>query len=101
MSPFVLIVDLEIQPESIDVFLEAAKGQADNSVRLEPGCRRFDIVRSRDKPNHFTHYEVFEDEAAFQAHTQMPHTLSFGSRIQPWLVKVDLRRTELVASVTK
>lgn len=101
MSKFVLIVDLEINPEHIDVFLQAANGQAENSVRLEPGCHRFDIVRSREQPHKVTHYEVFEDEAAFQTHAQMPHTAAFGARIQPWLVGVEMRQGDLVTSIAK
>lgn len=101
MSKFVLIVDLEIKPEHLDAFLQAANGQAENSVRLEPGCHRFDIVRSRDNPAKVTHYEVFEDEAAFQAHTQMPHTIAFGGRIQPWLANVEMRQGNLAIGMAK
>lgn len=101
MSKFVLIVDLDVKPEHLDAFLEAAQGQADNSVRLEPGCHHFDIVRSREAASKVTHYEVFESEAAFQAHTQMPHTIAFGNKIQPWLQNVAMRQGDLAVSVSK
>lgn len=101
MSKFVLIVDLEIKPESIDTFIEAAKEQAEQSVRLEPGCHRFDIVSQLEEPHKLTHYEIFEDLGAFEAHTKMPHTASFSEKIGSLIVGVTMRRGILVASVSK
>lgn len=99
MSQFVLIVHLVIKPEHIDSFIGLARQHAERTVRLEPDCHRFEIIQSTEDRCKVTHYEVFETEAAFQAHTQMPHTLSFGSTIQPWIESVDMRPGSLSVSI--
>jgi len=56
-----------------DKFLAAAEDDSLSSVRDEPGCLRFDVLQDNSDPNHFYFYEVYRDEAAFQAHGQAPH----------------------------
>jgi quinol monooxygenase YgiN len=56
-----------------DRFLAAAEDDSTCSVRDEPGCLRFDVLSDNADPNHFFFYEVYDDQAAFDAHTQAPH----------------------------
>lgn len=101
MANFALIVDLEIKPDSVDAFLIAARNQAQNSISKEPGCLRFDIVQGLEEKNKITHYEIFEDEAAFEAHAKMDHTANFGKTIESLIVKVDVKRGHLSTSLGK
>lgn len=101
MGKHVLIVHLEIKPEAVDAFKTAARKQADQSVALEPGCHHFEIIQSSEHANKFTNYEIFEDVAAFQAHTQMPHTNAFKSFVESVLLNMQMHGGELVASVKK
>ena len=68
-----LMVFLNVKPEQRDRFLAAAEDDSMCSVRDEPGCLRFDVLQDEANPNRFAFYEVYQDDAAFQAHTQMPH----------------------------
>ncbi len=52
-------------PELIAPFIEGS--------RAEPGCISFDWYRSVDDPNLYVLIELFEDEAAGQAHTESQH----------------------------
>ena len=54
-------------------FLQAIETDALGSERDEPGCLRVDVLQDNADPNHFFFYEVYRDEAAFQAHGQAPH----------------------------
>lgn len=101
MSKFVLIVDLEVKPESLDAFLEAAIQQVELTIRDEPGCHRFDIVRSSESETRFTHYEIFEDADAFQAHTMMPHTVAFRNKVEPLLLKTEIRSGHIFTSASR
>ena len=65
---YVLIVSARVKPEQRGRFLEAIEENAVTSVRDEPGCLRFDVVRDRDDPDHYLFYEVYRDEEAFRAH---------------------------------
>ena len=69
---FVLVVSLRVKPDKDRQFLTAIEANAAAS-RDEPGCRRFDVLRDNADPHHYLLYEVYDDEAAFQAHRDMPH----------------------------
>jgi len=70
---FVLIVDLHVKPEMRAPFLDAVRENSIASVRDEPGCLRFDVISDNADPDHFFFYEVYVDEAAFEAHRNTPH----------------------------
>jgi (4S)-4-hydroxy-5-phosphonooxypentane-2,3-dione isomerase len=69
---FVLVVLLRVRPEKDEQFVAAIEANAAAS-RTEPGCRRFDVVRDNGDPHHYVLYEIYDDEAAFQAHRTTPH----------------------------
>ena len=64
-----------------DRFLAAAQDDSTFSVRDEPGCLRFDVLQDNADPDHFFFYEVYRDEAAFQAHAQAPTSRSGAKRL--------------------
>jgi autoinducer 2-degrading protein len=82
MPKFALWVELDIKPAEIDAFLRAAREDAHGSVTNEPGCRRFDILRNAEQPTHVCFYEVYDDEAAFDAHRQMPHFKRYAATVE-------------------
>ena len=41
--------------------------------RAEPGCRRYQPLRSIDDPRRFVIYEEYDDEAAYEAHSSSKH----------------------------
>jgi quinol monooxygenase YgiN len=42
-------------------------------TRKEPGCLRFDVLRSQEDPNRFFFYELYKDPAAIDYHKAQPH----------------------------
>ena len=65
MSKFAVVATYDIAPEQIGVFLPLLKAHRERCLRDEQGTLRFDILQ----PDHnLMLYEVYEDEAAFQAH---------------------------------
>ena len=67
-----IVVQIQPKPDQVEAFLELALFDAQNS-RKEPGCLRFDVLKHLDSPPRFSFYEVYQDEAAVQAHRQTPH----------------------------
>jgi quinol monooxygenase YgiN len=45
--------------------------------RAEPACRLYQAHRSTDDPREFYIYELYDDEAGFQAHTQTDHFITY------------------------
>ena len=70
---YVVIVSAKVKPEQRSTFLRAIEDNAVASVREEPGCLRFDVVRDNDDPDHYLLYEVYRDADAFATHRETDH----------------------------
>jgi len=82
----VVSVKFSIKPEFLDRFIELSLGDAKGSVQNEPGCLRFDVYRDAKDPNTVCFYEVYKDQAAFDAHLQTPHFAEWrGGYTDDWL----------------
>ena len=79
-----IFVTIRIKPGFSTQFAEASLGDAQGSVRDEPGCFRFDILKNTEEPNLFHLYEVYEDEAALDAHRNAPHYKKWRSTVEDW-----------------
>jgi (4S)-4-hydroxy-5-phosphonooxypentane-2,3-dione isomerase len=91
-GPFVIIAEFEVKPDQLERFLELAKTDASQSVANEPGCRQFDVTLDREQPNRVVLYEVYADEAAFDAHLATPHLAAFRAGIEGLVVSRHVRR---------
>jgi len=79
-----LIVSVHMKPEHRDAILKGALEDARGSQNDEPGCRRFDVIQDDADPNRMYFYEVYDDDAAFQAHTQAPHFPAWRDLPKEW-----------------
>jgi len=70
---FVLVVNVKIKAGEIDPFMEKLFANATAARETEPGCRQFDVLADPADPTKVMFYEVYANEAAFQAHQQTPH----------------------------
>ena len=78
MSGYVIAVEFDIDPAQLAAFMPLMTENAAASLRDETGCRRFDVCRPRDVANRVFLYEIYDDEAAFQAHLLTSHFKSFA-----------------------
>jgi (4S)-4-hydroxy-5-phosphonooxypentane-2,3-dione isomerase len=70
---YAIWVTVKVKPDKREQFLDVIEDDSICSVRDEPGCVRFDVLQDRSDPNTYYFYEVYHDEAAFEAHTKTPH----------------------------
>ena len=89
---YAIFVTIKVKPGFAEQFKVASLGDAQGSVRDEPGCLRFDVIQDRDDPHRFYYYEVYRDEAALEAHRQTPHFKQYAEKTQPWLAAPPERR---------
>ena len=66
-------VKVRVKPQLRQRFLEAIEADALGSERDEPGCLRFNVLQDEQDENVYYFYEVYEDQAALDAHRTMPH----------------------------
>ncbi len=52
-------------------------------TRQEPGCLSINAFSATQEPRLFYIHSRWKDEAAFDRHAQLPHTVRFVERIQP------------------
>ena len=65
MAKFAVVAPYVIAPEQIGTFLPLLFAHRDRCLRDEPGTLRFDVLQP---DQNLMLYEVYEHEAAFEAH---------------------------------
>lgn len=68
-----LIVRLDVHPDRLEQFLSAIEENAERTFNDEPACRYFDVTQDASNPTHFMFYELYDDDAAIEAHRRAPH----------------------------
>lgn len=101
MSEYVISVDFEIKEGMLDQALPLVIENATKSVQDEPGCLQFDVVQANDNPNRLMLFEVYRDEAAFQAHGKMQHVQDFLAKARPMFVSTAMTKLTRKAHPTK
>jgi autoinducer 2-degrading protein len=81
---FVLEVKIRIKPEHVEDFMAKLSANA-KAARGEPGCRTFDVCVDPNDRSSVMLYEVYADEAAFQAHQETPHFKKYFAEAVPLL----------------
>ena len=78
------------EAEAVQLFQKLTR-----ATRAEPGCRMYQAHRSLAEPRRFFLYEVYDDEAALDAHRQSLH---FDELVQRGLFRIiENRAPELYA----
>lgn len=80
-----LVVEFRIKPAHVDAFDVAIRANAQASVDTEPGCRQFDVCRDPADATLFFLYELYDDEAAIQAHLQSSHFVEMNAATASWV----------------
>ncbi|MBD2838210.1 antibiotic biosynthesis monooxygenase [Pseudomonas sp. JM0905a] len=86
---YCLLLKTRLRPGSLDAFMDAMRVNAAASVRDEPGCLVFDVLQDRSDPDLVWLYEVYTDEAAFEAHMRTPHFLASRPLVDPLILEQD------------
>ncbi|MBT8768655.1 putative quinol monooxygenase [Metapseudomonas boanensis] len=84
---YCLLLKTQLKPGSLDDFMDAMRINAAASVRDEPGCLVFDVLQDRSDPDLVWLYEVYTDEAAFEAHMLTPHFLASRPLVNPLILR--------------
>jgi len=89
-----LIVEFRVRPEYVAAFAAAILKNAGTSRRTEPGCIRFDVCLDPADGCTFILYEIYDSDAAFEAHKQTSHYLAMNQITASWIEQKRVRRLE-------
>jgi len=76
-SRYVRVAELDIDPAQVQAFAVATREVGQASVRTEDGCLVLYAVAEKDNPSRVRVFEIYRDQAAYQAHLQTPHFKKF------------------------
>jgi autoinducer 2-degrading protein len=80
----VVVVFLEAEGGREDELRAALVGYAQTVLEREPGCSRYDVCIDPVEGTSFLLYQVYDDEAAYLAHRELPHYAEFRTLVDPW-----------------
>ena len=89
-----LVVEFRIHAAHVESFAASIDENARASRQTEPGCRQFDVCRDAADPALFFLYELYDDEAAIQAHLRSPHFQALDQATAHWVVSKTVRRLD-------
>lgn len=78
--PKVLIAEVTALPHAVEAVRDLL-GSYGQTVRREPGNRVFACHQVADRPEKFVVYEVYADQAAFEAHLAAPENAELNGRL--------------------
>jgi len=79
--PITVIAKLKVQPGKEAEFEGAAKEMIATVKTAEPGTLSYVLHKNTKDPTEFIYYEVYQDQAAFDAHGKTDHMKKFGGKI--------------------
>jgi len=92
----VVVVEFRILPAHVQAFDRAITENARLSVESEVGCHQFDVCRDPADSALFYLYELYDDEAAFQAHLESAHFRQMNTATAPWVEAKTVRKLQRV-----
>jgi autoinducer 2-degrading protein len=87
------VVTFVVPPAGMASFLKISEQNSRTSLKEEPGCIGFDVLRPEDEPNSVMLIEKYRNEAAYKSHRVTPHFLAFVKGAQ----KIGATRTAVVS----
>ena len=72
-GPVIRIAELEIDPAQMAAYSAAVKQEMEQSIRVEPGVLALYAVAIKGQPNQLRFFEMYADQAAYEAHRDSPH----------------------------
>jgi len=88
VTRLVILVEFKVKPDAQDGFRRLISENAAASLKLEPGCRQFDVLEPDGAASgRFVLYEIYDDDAAFQAHLKADHYHRFDKASAPMVTE--------------
>jgi quinol monooxygenase YgiN len=92
-----LFIKTRVRPGTADAFLSAIQANAAASVASEPGCLVFDVSLDREDADVIYLYEIYQDDAAYEAHTQTAHFRDSRPLVEPLIIEQVCFESDVVA----
>ena len=95
-GPVVRIAELDIDPAQLENYKAEVKEEMETSIRVEPGVLALYAVAEKGKPTMLRFFEMYADEAAYNAHRESPHFRKYVDATKDMIVSRKLIETDPV-----
>ena len=95
-GPVVRIAELEIDAAQLENYKVVVKEEMEASIRVEPGVLALYAVAEKGKPTMLRFFEMYADEAAYNAHRDSPHFRKYVEATKDMIVSRKLIETDPV-----
>ncbi len=89
-KPMIRIAHIVVDSARLPEYRAALKEGIEAAIRTEPGVLTLYAVYDRQHPTHVTVFEIYADEAAYQAHVQTPHFLKYKETVKDMVKSLEL-----------
>lgn len=96
MAKVVLVVELEIKPERFEEFVDIVTKHGANTLKIEEGCRRFEVLKPQESKNKVFLVEMYADDAALDAHWNSDHMASYREKVSEMITSRVANRCDLI-----
>jgi quinol monooxygenase YgiN len=90
----VRLAELHIDPGQIEDYNAALREEIEASIRLEPGVLTLYAVSVKGDPAQIRIFEIYADQAAYEAHLQSPHFQKYKTGTQGMVRSLVLVETD-------
>lgn len=91
------IAHIQVKPEALGAYLGEAQKIAETSVRKEAGVLALLPMQNPNEPTHFTVFEVYANEDAYQKHLQTEHFKTYKTRTQNMVLSLQFSELEALS----
>ena len=98
MTALVITQMLEVETGDLTLFRAAVTQHAETTRHREPGCMRFDVSFSEDRPSLCLIYGIFDSIDSLDHHMQSYHHNLFNELTKMWVISRVEQVWELAAS---
>ena len=93
----VRLAELQIDPAQLDAYRAALREEIDASIHLEPGVLTLYAVAVKGEPTQIRIFEMYADQAAYEAHLQTTHFKKYKTSTQSMVKSLVLVETDPIA----
>ena len=92
MPKLAIIATIDVQAGRKDQLLPLLKAHGARALKDEPGTLHFEVLIPRENDTKLIVYEVYQDDAAFEAHRNAPSIALFRQEAAGLIEKLDVTR---------
>ena len=91
-----LMLEVTLKPGTAEPFAKRLRRHAATCLAIEPGCRQFDVLVPQEGTDTVCAYEVYDDDAALEAHWASDHMQAYRADVGDMITNRRVNRCDLI-----